>query len=254
MPDLAGRRALVTGGTSGIGVAIVERLLADGAAVAFTGRSQERGRELAKRTGTTFIQADATDPGDVGRSLREAADALGGVDTLVLNAGVIAVAELAATDDETWDTLVETNLISPYRYAREGLPLLRESGGGAIVATSSDAGIWPAPEVAAYSVTKRALNTLVQMLAIEAGPDGIRVNAVCPGATAPGMLTTPEGRGDELETETWLEPPLRRVGESTDVAAVVSFLASDDAGFVTGELVRVDGGMRAGYFAWEERT
>ena len=125
--------------------------------------------------------------------MREAAEALGGLDLLVLNAGVIEAAPLAETTDEAWDALVETNVIAPYRYAREALPLLRAGGGGSIVAISSDAGVWAAPEVAAYSVTKRALNWLVQMLAIEAGPDGVRVNAVCPGATAPGMVTTTQG-------------------------------------------------------------
>jgi NAD(P)-dependent dehydrogenase (short-subunit alcohol dehydrogenase family) len=246
--ELDQRRALVTGGTSGIGVAIVKRLLADGASVVFTGRSEERGREVAS-TGATFVRADARDPNDITRSLREGAEALGGIDLLVLNAGVTHSAPLAETPDEAWDALVETNLLAPYRYAREALPLLREAGSGAIVAISSDAGVWAAPEVAAYSVTKRALNCLVQMLAIEAGPSGIRVSAVCPGATEPGMLTDTGGRLGELDTNAWLLPPVRRVGRPEDVAAAVAFLASGDAAFVNGALLLVDGGMRTGYFA-----
>jgi meso-butanediol dehydrogenase / (S,S)-butanediol dehydrogenase / diacetyl reductase len=242
-------RALVTGGTSGIGVAIVERLVEDGASVVFTGRNEERGAAVAARTGAAFVCADACEAGDVTRSLCEASQALGGLDLLVLNAGVIHAAPLAETADDVWDALVETNLISPYSYAREALPLLRESGGGSIVAISSDAGLWAAPEVAAYSVTKRALDTLVQMLAIEAGPHGIRVNAICPGATAPGMVTTPAGRGEELDTSLWPRPPVRRVGRPEDVAAAVAFLASEDASFVNGALLPVEGGMRAGYFA-----
>jgi meso-butanediol dehydrogenase / (S,S)-butanediol dehydrogenase / diacetyl reductase len=87
------------------------------------------------------------------------------------------------------------------------------------------------------------------MLAIEAGPKGIRVNAVCPGATAPGMLTTPQGRGEELDTDAWLRPPVGRVGSPDDVAGAVLFLASGDAAFVNGALLLVEGGMRAGYFA-----
>jgi NAD(P)-dependent dehydrogenase (short-subunit alcohol dehydrogenase family) len=242
-------RALVSGGTSGIGAAIVERLVRDGASVAFTGRSDERGAEVAERTGAAFLRADVRLAEDVTRSLREAREALGGLDLIVLNAGVIHAAPLAETDDGAWDALVETNLVAPYRYAREALPLLREAGGGAIVAISSDAGVWAAPEVAAYSVTKRALNWLVQMLAIEAGPAGVRVNAVCPGATEPGMLTTPSGRGERLETAAWIRPPAGRVGRPEDVAGAVAYLAGDDAAFVNGAIVLVDGGMRAGYFA-----
>jgi NAD(P)-dependent dehydrogenase (short-subunit alcohol dehydrogenase family) len=249
VPRLDQRRALVTGGTSGIGAAIVKRLLADGASVAFTGRSEARGTAVAEETGATFVRADARDADDVTRSLRETADALGGLDLLVLNAGVTCAAPLAETTDEAWDSLVETNLLAPYRYAREGLPLLRDAGGGAIVAVSSDAGVWAAPEVAAYSATKRALNCLVQMLAIETGPAGIHVNAVCPGATAPGMATTTEGRSSGLDTDAWLLPPVRRVGRPEDVATAVTFLASEDAAFVNGALLLVDGGMRAGYFA-----
>jgi NAD(P)-dependent dehydrogenase (short-subunit alcohol dehydrogenase family) len=249
MPSLESRRALVTGGTSGIGVAIVERLLRDGASVAFTGRNEARGRDVADETGATFVRADASNPEDVTRSLAEAAEALGGLDLLVLNAAVIHDAPLAKTTDDVWDSLVETNLIGPYRYARETLPLLREAGGGGIVAISSDAGVWAAPEVAAYSVTKRTLNSLVQMLAIEAGPAGVRVNAICPGATAPGMVTTTEGRSGDLHPDAWLRPPVGRVGRPEDVADAVAFLASQDAAFVNGALLLVDGGMRAGYFA-----
>jgi meso-butanediol dehydrogenase / (S,S)-butanediol dehydrogenase / diacetyl reductase len=242
-------RALVTGGTSGIGVAIVERLRRDGASVAFTGRDEERGHAVAERAGATFVQADARAAADVARSVEEAVAALGGLDLLVLNAGVIQAGRLGDTTDEAWDAIMETNLIAPYRYARESLPHLREGGGGAIVAVSSDAGVWSELEVAAYSVSKRALNWLVQMLAVEAGPAGIRVNAVCPGDTAPGMRTTPEGRDREADTEAWLLPPLRRRGEAEDIAAAVSFLASEEAGFVNGALLLVEGGMRASYFA-----
>ncbi len=249
MPEITSQRAVVTGGTSGIGVAIVERLVRDGASVVFTGRGEDRGQEVAERTGATFVRADAREAEDVTRSLREASEALGGLDLLVLNAGIIHAAPLAETTDEAWDSLVETNLIAPYRYAREALPLLREAGGGSIVVISSDAGVWAAPEVAAYSVTKRALNSLVQMLAIEAGPAGVRVNAICPGATAPGMVTTTAGRDDELDTDTWLRPPVGRVGRGEDVAGAVAFLASEDAAFVNGVLLPVEGGMRAGYFA-----
>jgi NAD(P)-dependent dehydrogenase (short-subunit alcohol dehydrogenase family) len=236
--------ALVTGGTSGIGRAIVERMLADGARVAFTGRDEERGREVAV-AGATFIRADVRAPEDVRHSVAEAVSALRGLDTVILNAGVNHDAPLSETTDADWDALMETNVVAPYRYAVACLPELRAAGGGSIVAVSSDAGVWPEVEIGAYSVSKRALNWLVKMLAVEAGPAGIRVNAVCPGDTAPGMRSAADGGARSVDVGSWPLPPLRRVGRPDDIAAAVAFLASDEAAFVNGALLLVDGGMRA---------
>jgi NAD(P)-dependent dehydrogenase (short-subunit alcohol dehydrogenase family) len=243
-------RALVTGGTSGIGRAIVERLVADGARVAFTGRDGERGKEVAA-SGATFLAADARVPEDVQRSVLDAAAALGGLDVLVLNAGINLDAPLSETTDADWDAVLETNLVAPYRYAVACLPLLRDAGGGSIVAVSSDAGVWAEVDIGAYSVSKRALNWLVQMLAVEGGPAGIRANAVCPGDIAPGMRSTPSGsdRSPDGDTSSWPLPPLRRIGAAEEVAAVVAFLASEDAAFVNGALLLADGGMRAALHA-----
>ena len=124
----------------------------------------------------------------------------------MLNAGVLHEGSLAETPDEAWDTVLETNLVAPYRYALACLPHLRAAGGGAIVAISSDAGVWVEAAIGAYSVSKRALITLAQMLGTEAGKDGIRVNVVCPGDTAPGMATLTTGRVEQ-EPSGWLLPP-----------------------------------------------
>jgi NAD(P)-dependent dehydrogenase (short-subunit alcohol dehydrogenase family) len=237
-------RALVTGGTSGIGEAIVERLCADGAAVAFTGRAEERGNTVAERTGGTFVQADVTDAEAVTRSVAEAVDALGGLDAVVLNAGVLHEGPLADTTDEIWDAIMEVNLFGPYRYALACLPHLRAAGGGSIVALTSDAGVWVEPAVGAYSVSKRALIVLAQMLGTELGRDGIRVNLVAPGDTAPGMATTVAGR-IEREPTGWLLPPAGRIGTAADSAAAVAFFVSRDSSFCNGALLLVDGGMRA---------
>ena len=198
------------GGTSGIGEAIVGRLRSEGAGVAFTGRSSERGERVAARTGGRFVRADATIADDVDRSVSEAVAELGGLNAVVLNAAVLHEGPLAETTDEVWDAILETNVLAPYRYALACLPHLRAAG-GSIVAMSSDAGVWVEPAVGAYSVSKRALIVLAQMLGTEAGKDGMRVNAVCPGDTAPGMATFTTGR-TERDPSGWLLPPAGRIG------------------------------------------
>jgi NAD(P)-dependent dehydrogenase (short-subunit alcohol dehydrogenase family) len=242
---LSNIRTLVTGGTSGIGAEIVRRLVSEGAPVVFTGRDGRRGKKVAGETGATFVRADATDADAVLRSVRESVGALGGLDAVVLNAGVLHEAPLSETPDEAWDAILETNLVAPYRYVLACLPELRRAGGGSIVAVSSDAGVWPEVSIGAYSVSKRALNMLVQMVGIEAGASGIRANAVCPGDTAPGMVTTIAGRAEHGDTSGWLLPPLGRIGTAQDVAGAVAFFVSHNSAFCNGSILLVDGGMRA---------
>jgi len=249
MGRLDGVRALVTGGSSGIGEATVARLCADGAKVVLTGRDRDRGEAVAGRHGASFLEADARDRDAVHRSVRNAVDVLGGLDAAVLNAGVLHDGPLTETDDAAWDAVVETNLVGPYRYAVAALPHLRAAGGGSIVITASDAGVWAEAAIGAYSVSKRGVIMLARMLAVEAAPDGIRVNAVCPGDTEPGMVTRVGARDDLPDTSGWVRPPRGRLVRADDVAAAVAFLVSADAEMVTGTDLLVDGGMRAALHA-----
>ena len=245
MARLDGLRALVTGGTSGIGAAIVERLRAEGATVACTGRDETRGRDVAARLGVEFIRADVRDGAAAQTSVQEAVARLGGLDALVANAGVLHEATLSETTDDAWDAVLGTNLVGYFLYAVACLPHLREAGSGSITMISSDAGVWGETAIAAYSVSKRAVNMLTQTLAVEGGPHGIRVNAVCPGDTAPGMATHVRGRDEASDPATWVLPPLARVGTGMDVASAVVFFASADGAFCNGSILLVDGGMRA---------
>ena len=244
MARLDGVRALVTGGTSGIGAAIVDRLQDEGASVVFTGRDASRGAAVADRTGAAFVQADVRDPAAIRRSVAEAVSRLAGLDAVVLNAGILHASALSETSDESWDAVIETNLLAPYRYAVACLPALRTAG-GSITLISSDAGVWPEVAIGAYSVSKRALIWLGHMLAVEGGPHGVRVNVVCPGDTAPGMATFVDGRVEPDGTAGWLLPPLGRVGTGADVAAAVAFFVSAESAFCNGSVLLVDGGMRA---------
>jgi NAD(P)-dependent dehydrogenase (short-subunit alcohol dehydrogenase family) len=248
-PD--GARVLITGGTSGIGRACVERLSAAGARVVFTGRDGRRGDEVVAASGATFVQADARDEESIRRSVDIAADALGGLDGLVCAAGVTIDAGLSDTSLADWRALMDVNLTAPYLYSLACLPLLRQAGRGSIVHVASDAGVWGDARIGGYCVSKAALITLAQMLAIEAGPYGITVNAVCPGGVGHVMASTTRGRDERRsDPSTWLVPPVGRFQSPEEVAGVVAFLLGPDARYVNGAALLVDGGIRAGYRAW----
>jgi NAD(P)-dependent dehydrogenase (short-subunit alcohol dehydrogenase family) len=242
---LVGRRALVTGGNSGIGAAIVHRLVGEGARVVFTGRDEQRGEQVARSTGAAFVAADVRDRAAITRSVDAAVDVLGGLDIAVLNAGVIEQAMLSETTDEAWDATIDTNLVAPYRYACCVMPLLAAAGGGAIVITASIAGVWCEREIGAYSVSKRAVIMLTRMLAAEGGPQGVRVNCVCPGDTEPGMVTGVHGRDALPDPNDFTKPPLGTNVHADDVAAATAHLVSDDARTVSGADLLIDGAMRS---------
>jgi NAD(P)-dependent dehydrogenase (short-subunit alcohol dehydrogenase family) len=244
---LEGKRALVTGGTSGIGQGIVERLRTDGASVVFTGRDEGRGQRVAEATGAAFVRADASDPDAVGGSVDEALATLGGLDVLVNNAGMILQGSLEATPPDAWRELLAVNLTAGFLYSKACFGPLRDAGGGSIVHIASDTairGIW---SIAAYSVTKAGVRMLSDMLALDGAAVNVRSNAVCPGDVQPGVQATPAGFADHAEDQgNWTLPPAGRFGEASDVAGLVAWLASDAARHVSGATIRIDAGMGAG--------
>jgi NAD(P)-dependent dehydrogenase (short-subunit alcohol dehydrogenase family) len=248
------RRALVTGGTTGLGYAIAARFLAEGASVVFTGRNEELGGDAQARLRAThaperarFLRADAADAEQVRSSVEEAAAELGGIDVLVNNAGIGTEARLLDTPDELFDDIMAVNVRGYFLYAKAAYPHLRERR-GAMVHISSDAGVLGEHEIGAYSVSKAAVVMLSNMLALDGGHDGVRSNAICPGDIAPGMrhLTPPGQEQRDDDPSTWFRPPLGRIGEAEDVANAAVFLASEESSFCTGSVLVVDGGMRAG--------
>jgi len=251
MGRLEGKRALVTGGTSGIGYAIADRFLREGAAVVITGRDQELGRraETALRAvgQAGFVPADAADPDAVARSVDAAAGQLGGLDVLVNNAGIGTQASLLDTPLADYDRLMNVNVRGYFLYAQAAHPHLARAR-GSMIHIASDAGVWGEQSIGLYSVSKAAVVMLGKMLALDAGPAGVRSNVLCPGDTWPGMRhMAPPGEEDRPESGEWPVPPIGRIGESSDVAAAAVFYASDEAGFITGTTLLVDGGMTAGY-------
>ena len=236
-------RVLVTGGTGAIGGAVVERLRADGAEVVFTGRDSTRGAKLASRTGSTFVPGDVREAGAVDSIVDATLAVLGGLDGLVLGAGVLHRSSLSNTTDADWDTVIETNVVAPFLFASACLDALSYST-GAIVTIASGSADWPEAELGAYSVSKRALLWMTRMLAVEGATRGVRANAVCPGHTAVGMKSITAG-GDVENLVSPALPPSGTHTTPTDVAEAVAYLLSDAAAGSTGAALSVDGGMLA---------
>jgi NAD(P)-dependent dehydrogenase (short-subunit alcohol dehydrogenase family) len=244
---LEGRHALVTGGTSGIGRAIVERLHREGMTVAFTGRDEVRGSEVAQATGATFLRCDHLDRAASDRTVADALALAGGrLDLLVANAGIIYGGPIEATPDRAFLQLVEVNLTALFRVSRACFEPLKAEGGGSMVHIASDTGIRGIPAIAAYSVTKAGAVAVSELFAYEGAPRGVRSNAVCPGDVLPGVQATPAGHEDHAESpEGWTPPPSGRFGTGEDVANLVAWLASDEAEHVNGATLRVDGAAGA---------
>jgi NAD(P)-dependent dehydrogenase (short-subunit alcohol dehydrogenase family) len=251
MGRMDGRRALVTGGTTGLGFAIAERFLSEGARVSFTGRDETLGRSAQERLGSDdarFLRADAADAADVRSSVDAAAGWMGGIDVLVNNAGVGVEARVLDTPDEQFDRVMAVNVRGYFLYAKAAYAHLTERR-GCMVHISSDAGVLGEHAIGVYSVSKAAVLMLSNMLALDGGPDGVRSNSICPGDILPGMRhMAPPGEEDGSEDpDEWMVPPLGRIGEASDVAAAALFYASEESSFCNGSVLLVDGGMRAGY-------
>jgi meso-butanediol dehydrogenase / (S,S)-butanediol dehydrogenase / diacetyl reductase len=250
---LQDRRALVTGGTTGLGFAIAERFLAEGARVVVTGRDADLGRqaEQALGPGARFVGADAAVPAAVASSVAAAVDHLTGLDVLVNNAGVGVTARLIDTPLDDYERVMKVNVRGYLLYAQHSYPHLARSR-GCMIHIASDAGIWGEQATGLYSVTKAATVMLGKMLALDVGPAGVRSNVLCPGDIWPGMRhMAPPGEEDRGEGGEWPLPPIGRIGEARDVAAAAVFYASHDSEFITGATLLVDGGMTAGYLQRE---
>jgi len=232
----------------------VERLRADGHDVVFSGRSASRGAAVAEATGATFLPVDLTDRAASDRVLDDAVARLGGLDALVLNAGILFQGSIEATPDAAFRELVEVNVTAPFRTARHAWPTLVADGGASVVVIGSDTTIRGVHAIAAYSVTKAAVGAVSDLFAGEGAPVGVRVNCVCPGDVEPGVQATPRGHEDHAEDPAgWALPPGGRFGTGEDVARLVSWLVGPESAHVNGATIRIDGGMGA-VFRAETRT
>ena len=245
---MEGKQAVVTGASSGIGRATALRLVREGAVVLATGRNREALRALAEEATPQLplarVAGDLTDE-DFRRSLIETAtDELGKIDILVNAAGIIASGDWRTTGLEDYDQMMDINLRSILALTQLALPSLVATKGN-IVNVSSVTGTRAFPGVLAYCVSKAGLDQLTRCLALELAPDGVRVNSVNPGVVKTGLHRS--GGMDEKAYDSFLEHsklthPLGRVGQPEEIAALITFLASDEAGWITGANVAIDGG------------
>ncbi|MFI5991666.1 SDR family oxidoreductase [Streptomyces sp. NPDC051362] len=243
--EFAGKRAIVTGGSRGIGAAIVQRLLDGGATVVTTARHATDETPKA----ATFIQGDIATLAGVQAFTAAALAELGGVDIVVNNAAAARahIGGIASIPDEEWIDALNLNYLSAVRVNNALLPALREAGaGGAIVNISSGAALTPAPPLAHYGAAKAALNTYGKALASELAPAGIRVTTIVPGnVLTPGADAIRQNFADAMDVPldaTTAGIPLGRPGDPRDIAEAVAYLASDRAQWVTGVSLTVDGG------------
>jgi NAD(P)-dependent dehydrogenase (short-subunit alcohol dehydrogenase family) len=242
MSRLAGKTALVTGATSGIGRAVAERLAGEGAQVILSGRDPDRGEQVvaAIRSGggsTRFVRADLAKLEDVKRLAAESGQA----DILVNNAGVFPFGPTSETGEEAFDLAFDVNVKAPFFLTAAIAPQMIARGGGAIINISTMVASFGLNGMAAYGASKAAIELLTKAWTDEYGPGGIRVNAVAPGPTrTPG--TEPMGGAiDQMAARL----PARRAANAEQIASVVAFLASEEASFIYGAVVPADGGRVA---------
>jgi 3-oxoacyl-[acyl-carrier protein] reductase len=246
MKQLAGKVAIVTGGASGFGEAIVRLYIAEGAKVMLADLNTKGGKAIAKELGDkcAFAKCDVSQATDVHAMVKACVKALGAPDIVVNNAGTTHLNRpMLEIDEATFDLVYAVNVKSIFHMAHAVVPLMRQKKSGVILNIGSTAGIRPRPGLTWYNGSKGAVNLLSKSMAVELGPDGIRVNAICPviGETAllekfMGVPDTPENRAKFIATI-----PLGRMSKPSDIASAALYLASDQAAFISGVEFPVDG-------------
>ena len=240
------RKAFVTGGTGSMGRSIVEHLANADVAVVFSGRNSKRGQAIEKACGAKFMPDNAADRASCDRTFASAVDHLQGIDLFVSCTGLVFVAPLAHTSQAVFKEVMEVNLTSVFRYSRAAFQLMRSSGGGVIIHIVSDAALRNIHHIPVYSTAKSGLLVMSELLAAEGAPHKIRVNAICPGATVPGVQATLAGYEHHAENaSTWASASSGRHGKPEDIAKAVMWLSSSEAAHVSGATLRVDGAAAA---------
>jgi meso-butanediol dehydrogenase/(S,S)-butanediol dehydrogenase/diacetyl reductase len=245
MPRFSGKTVLVTGAASGMGAAAAKRFSDEGANVVALDLKLEDLKEALgelPQDRTVLKAGDTSRAADAEAAVAATAEHFGRLDVLINNAGTHTAGDVTETSEDDWNRVLSVNVTGYFLMAKAALPHLIKTK-GSIVMTSSVSGIGGDWGMAAYNASKGAVTNLVRAMALDHGAQGVRVNAVCPTFTDTGM--TAAMQDDETIAKFMDRIPMKRIGQPEDIAAVMAFLASDDAGFVTGVNLPVDGGLSA---------
>lgn len=252
MGKLDGKRALVTGGASGIGYAIAQLFLENGARTVIGDIDDATlagaVAELAEFGTVRAVAGDVRSMADAGRMVQAVVDEFGGLDTVVCNAGITSVRSIENLDEAEWDAVLTTNVKGMFTVIKQAVAHLKEAGGGTIVTLGSEMGFVAVPESPAYNASKGAVIMFTKSLALDLIRYDIRVNALCPGITRTPLLQSEvddslDPAKTAAEQASWA--PMLRVADPREIAKGALFLASDDSSFATGSCLVLDGGFTA---------
>jgi NAD(P)-dependent dehydrogenase (short-subunit alcohol dehydrogenase family) len=240
---------LISGATSGIGEATARRFVEEGARIVCVGRNSDRGEALVKQIKAhsgeaLFVQTNVKNRAEVELAVKTTVEKFGGIDVLFNNAGVELISGCAEMTEEQWDDVIDTNLKSAFLFSKYCLPWLKRSQ-GVIINNGSELGLVGAPNYTAYCASKGGIVLFTKALALECAESKVRVSCVCPGATETRMLERELAHYPDKEAvrSSVIENiPLRRLASPEEIAGIVAFLASDEAKYVTGAVLSVDGG------------
>ena len=239
---LSGRICIVTGGAQGIGEACCRRFSREQAQVVIVDIDDVRGGALAHALGATYLHADVGDKVQVDAVVAHTLHAHGRIDVLVNNAGIFKAANFLDITEDDFDAVLRINLKGSFLMGQAVARAMAARGKGSIINMSSVNGVLAIPSIASYNVSKGGINQLTRVMALSLADQGVRVNAVAPGTIATELAAKAVLTSDEAKTKILSRTPMKRLGEPSEIADTVAFLASDAASYITGEIVVVDGG------------
>ena len=242
---LGGRVVIVTGAAQGIGEACARRFAQEGAQVVVCDVADAPGQALAAELNATYLHCDVGDKAQVDALVAQVMAAHGRIDVLVNNAGIFRAADFLDVTEADFDAVLRVNLKGSFLMGQAVAREMAKAGRGSIVNMSSVNSVLAIPNIASYNVTKGGINQLTRAMALALADRGVRVNAVGPGTIATELAAKAVLTSDEAKNKIMMRTPLKRLGEPSEIADVVAFLASDASSYITGEIIMVDGGRMA---------